>query len=80
MIIGIVLFILYRKGPDTKAIPPWLIKAIGVFLVIMFLRNLTDAYQFVFKESDSWWPLVKENASNLSEGLRELLQKMMKGA
>lgn len=62
---------------EKKSMPSWLWKAIGVFLIIMLVRNLTDAYHFVFKESDSWWPIVKENAQNISKGLRDLLDTMM---
>ncbi|MBA9086504.1 hypothetical protein FHR92_002982 [Fontibacillus solani] len=81
VIIGLVLLFLYKRGSGESSVkmPSWIFTAVGIFLLIMLLRNLTDAYQLIFHESDAWWPLIKENARNLSEGLRELLRKMMKG-
>lgn len=77
VIIGIVLWIMYKKG--SGSLPSWLFKAIGIFLLIMLVRNMSAAYQFIFDESDNWWPLIKENAANFSKGLRELLQTMTDG-
>lgn len=77
VIIGIVLWIMYKKG--SGALPSWLFKAIGIFLLIMLVRNMSAAFHFVFDESDNWWPLVKENAAHFSKGLRDLLQAMMNG-
>ncbi|WP_342477432.1 hypothetical protein NYE24_30755 [Paenibacillus sp. FSL H7-0350] len=78
VIIAILLWVFYKKG--SNGLPAWLVKALGVFLVIMLLRNLNEAYHFVFDESDAWWPLVKENAARLNQQLRDLFQTMMKGS
>ena len=77
MIIGLLLWFFYKRG--SQGIPPWAFKAIGIFLLIMLLRNLNAAYHMVFEESDAWWPLVKENTARLSEAMRSLIETMMKG-
>ncbi|GGG06338.1 hypothetical protein GCM10010912_58660 [Paenibacillus albidus] len=78
VIIAILLWVFYKKG--SNGLPTWLVKALGVFLVIMLLRNLNEAYHFIFDESDAWWPLVKENAARFNQQLRDLIQTMMKGS
>ncbi|ASA20276.1 hypothetical protein [Paenibacillus donghaensis] len=77
VVIALMLWIVYKKG--SNGLPSWLVKTIGVFLIIMLIRNLGEVYQFVFVESDAWWPLVKENGARFSENLRSLLRKMMEG-
>jgi len=77
VLIGLILLFFYKKGP--AGIPAWAIKAIGVFLLFMLVRNLNAAYHFALDESDAWWPLVKENAARLTESMRDLIRTMMKG-
>ncbi|GIP08840.1 hypothetical protein J1TS5_10100 [Paenibacillus macerans] len=77
VLIGLLLFFLYKKGPAGMKLPSWIATSIGIFLLFMLLRNISDAFDFLVNESDHWWPLIKENAQNLSAGFRELLRKIM---
>ncbi|MEK3868053.1 MULTISPECIES: hypothetical protein [Paenibacillus] len=78
LIIGIVFWGLYKYGDKFK-VPSLLWKAIGVFLLIMLVRNISDVYDLVVVQADQWWPIVKENANDLANGLLGFFKHMKAG-
>lgn len=79
LIIGICFWLLYKFGGERKEIHPWIWKGVGLFLLFVVIQNLSEFYQFIIKESDAWWPLIKENAHRLADGIRNLITVIMKG-
>jgi len=73
-IIAIVLWVSHNKTSTSSIIPSWLFKGIGIFLLIMFLYNLTDAINFLKTESVSWWPIIRQGGTNFSEYLRDVIK------
>lgn len=78
VIIGIVLWLSHSRSAATSGntgsgfkIPTWLFKGIGIFLLVMLVLNASDFIAVIKTESRNWWPIVKENAQNMSTWLRE---------
>lgn len=76
VLVGLIAWMYKSRNAEGKIqFPSWLTKAIGLFLIIVLVRNLKDVLTFVFHEADAWWPLVKQNAHQLAEGLRHLIEQ-----
>ncbi|MGG4145692.1 hypothetical protein ABEW34_21585 [Paenibacillus algorifonticola] len=78
LLVGLVLWFLHRHGTNI-VIPKWLWHIIGLFLIFMIVKNISDVFAFANDEAGEWWPLVRQNAQQMSAQLRELIRDMMQG-
>ncbi|MDN4090900.1 hypothetical protein [Paenibacillus polymyxa] len=79
VVIGAIVFMVYRAREHQKSAPRWVWYIIGAFLLYTILRNADEAIKITGHESDAWWPVIKENAQKLSDGFRKVIQSFMKG-
>jgi hypothetical protein len=92
LVIGITFWILYRYGGQSQnrgmnpqgptifeRVIAWVWKIAGVFLAIMFIRNLKEVYDFLAQQGDQWFPVIKENVDRMLTNLLKLIKKMMRG-
>ncbi|GIP61137.1 hypothetical protein [Paenibacillus woosongensis] len=78
VLVGALLWALHKFSKSTRLIT-WIKNAILIFLAFMVLINLEDAYHFIVRETVLWWPLVKQNASDISNNMREFFSSLKGG-
>lgn len=73
VLVGIGLLVLHRfRGQFV--VPRWIFTAIGIFLIVMLVRNLHDASSFVMLQADEWYPFVKSAVSDLLTGILDFFK------
>jgi len=82
VVAGVILAILYRnrdKVTGAVRLPSWIWKGIGIFLILMLLRNVPDVVKFFTSEADQWWIIIYDNAVKWAAGLRHFFKIMTGG-
>ncbi|WP_088834397.1 hypothetical protein [Paenibacillus tyrfis] len=79
IVVAVLLVWLYRnrdKATGEMKFPKWLWNAAGIFILYIIIRNFWEVFDFTTNEADAWWPIVKKNAHNMMEGLRNFVIKI----
>ncbi|WP_336775397.1 hypothetical protein [Paenibacillus sp. MMO-58] len=73
-LVGLIILAMYYFR-HRFVMPKWVLKVLGLFLIVMLISHLSEAYDFLLQVSDEWWPFVKSTAHDLSNGLLHFLKK-----